>query len=101
MNLTEAIEIIQSGDIFSCTVISCDLKRETGGKIKHYQQAVICDKYDSKHAKRHKERITGEEYIQESYTRNIYVVADSHVTSIIHSLHLLLLIDVNGEKVML
>lgn len=96
MNLTEALEIIESGNPFTCKVVSYDKKRGTGGKIHVYE--CISDR--QQHERSTVVPTKAQNHFDNA-TRNVTILADGHRTSVPRKLHIDLLLEVNGVKVML
>lgn len=105
ITLSEALEHMQSGATFSITYVTADRKRGTGGKLLHIPQANICKlsaipanilrrngisavtlSNDRRWADHHAHK-----------TRNIYVPN----TQQIKKLHIKLITEYNGKRVLL
>jgi hypothetical protein len=97
MNLATALKIIESGEIFSCKVVSFDAARKKGGEIKSYSQ-LMTSKGDPIEIKPTKS--VAQNHFNNS-TRNCSVCADGQPTSMVRKIHIFLLLEVNGQKVML
>lgn len=97
MSLAEALDVIESGNIFSCLVVSYDASRKTGGNKKYYEQLV--HPKDPNLSAKPSESKAQNHYV--NATRNCLVCVDGEPTSVIRKIHIFLLLEVNGEKVML
>ena len=99
MNLSAALAIINSGAPFRCSYVSFDKKRKTGGALKN-ETLVITSAPDSER-KQQPETVSKAQNHHENATRNFYVVADNVVTSVIRKVHIILILEINGNKLML
>jgi hypothetical protein len=100
MDLAAALKIIDLGEVFSCKVVSYDAERKTGGQIKDYSELVI----SRKKAERDNTPLESTSKVQnhyEHFTRNTLKCVDGITTSIYCKIHILFLLEVNGETVKL
>lgn len=99
MNLTEALEIMNSGAPFTCKYVSFDRKRKTGGELKT-DTLVITSLPEIEREKKPATESKAQNHYQNA-TRNFFVVADNVVTSVIRKVHIILVLEINGNKLML
>lgn len=82
MRIADAIKIVKNGGIFSCKVVSYDKSRNTGGKIISIPHAKISD-------------VNARNFP----TANIQLCDGGVLTNRIITIHMDLLMEVNGERV--
>lgn len=111
ITITDMLNQMNKGEVFSITVCSYDKKRKTGGKVKEYPEAIISTDDAVKDlrnnvAKKYQLLEVGKKVIKsknphhyKNYTRNIGIVQDGHLTSIVHKIHIPLVIKFNGLEV--
>lgn len=111
LSIREVLDYMAIGKIFSMKVVAYDHKRQKGGHIIEYPEAVQVVKKDE--AERDKRPATRQEQLRakvlehkskipshgKHYTRNINVLQDGHPTSIIRKIHPILIIEFNNKKV--
>lgn len=98
MDLAAVLKIIDSGEVFSCRVVSYDESRETGGEIKVYSELVGT----RTKAERDKNPSTAKaQNHYEHFTRNTLKCIDGEPTGIYCKIHILFLLELNGETVKL
>ena len=101
MTLQQAIEIIDSGAVFSCTVVGWDKQRNKKGEKKFYPELKFkktgktSTEIRETNARR-RPRTNGD-----TYPRRCTVMAAGLPTSSYKTIHLLFLLELNGQKVML
>jgi len=109
ISIGEILKYMESGKAFSCTVISFDEKRETGGKELIFPEAILVQASNKPKTKAGRE-LTNMEKKQEMiarknpshkkwYTRNIRILQDGHPTNIIKKIHPPLIIKFNDQTV--
>ena len=99
MNLSEALKVTESGEIFSCKVVAFDHKRKTGGHIKFYPELVHSKSTDFIIPSTKSETKAQNHF--ENATRNFLKCANGQPTSVVRKIHIILMLEVNGQKVML
>ena len=102
MNLSEALKIIDSGEVFSCTVVSYDKARKKGGKKRFFSEVKVAtakNLIDSKLEK--KEPKLNKKNHYENSTRTLFQCINKEQTSSVVTIHIFLILEVNGEKLML
>lgn len=98
MDLATALKVIDSGEVFSCKVVSFDARRKTGGEIKEYAELVGSRKI----AERVKNPLpTKAQNHFDNGTRNVLICTDGEPTAINRKIHIFFLLEVNGETVKL
>lgn len=99
MNLKEALNIIDSGEVFSLRIVSFDKARKKGGKIKFYSELrnstpkgerINPPTLQMKHKNHY-----------ENATRTCFQCIDKVATASLVTIHIYLILEVNGEKLML
>lgn len=107
ITIKDMLKEMESGRVFSLSVVSYDHKRGTGGELINYPEAVLLtNKASQKTATRpptRKEKL--EIAIKKNprhshwYTRNIRICSNGVPTSIIKKIHPALVTLFNGEKI--
>ena len=101
LNLQQVLDVFNSGEVFSVRYVSLDKKRKTGGKIIE-MKSVICPKRKPNAPKSTKVSTSnGTKNHFDNATRTVQKVADGHVTSAVKSVHIFLILEVNGKKMVL
>jgi len=100
MKLAEALKIIESGKPFSCKVVTFDKKRGTGGKIREFAEVVYSQPEKSEQVPSSVAKPKAANHY-DNFTRNVLICMNGIPSSVIRKLHLSLLLEVNGKKVML
>lgn len=109
ITLKAMIAEMQTGATFSCTVISFDKKRGTGGEILEYHEARLFDPKLEQHASRAATEVERlRERLQESrnpnhgkhFTRNIMLMMNGHTTSETRKIHPPLVVSFNNQTVL-
>lgn len=95
----EAIDLIDSGAVVSLKYVSYDHKRKNGGVIKTLDEAVVTKQKSIRKSEAPKTAAKSNHY--ENSTRNLFVCIEGKPTSAVRTIHLYLLLFVNGKKVML
>jgi hypothetical protein len=111
----DMLEVMETGKAFSLKCVSYDRKRNTGGKVKQYKEAILVQA--TKEAKANARRnLTPKElralderntprtkpknpHHQRFYTRNIRILQDGHPTQLQRKIHPPLVIEFNGKRV--
>lgn len=99
MNLKRALEIIDSGEIFSLKVVKFNKTKNTGGERRFYSQLVSTKPKHERVGNVPKENGTQNHY--DNSTRNLYKCIDGEPTSAFVKIHMVHILEVNGERVML
>lgn len=99
MNLKQALEIIDSGEVFSLKVVSYDKKRKTSGELKFYSQ--LCTSVPKQDRTKMVNTESKAQNHYENSTRNCYRCIEGEPTSAFVKIHIYLMLEVNGERVML
>lgn len=102
IKLNEALKIMESGERFSLSFVTLDVKRKTGGKIRSFDSAVQAKKpkpeksnsVKTKSPKKNPNHWTNQ-------TRPIKPVVDGIVSSQVRKVHIFLITEFNGKKVFL
>lgn len=99
---------METGEVFSCKVVSYDRKRKKGGEIMEYAEAILVQNTKKESKARPKtlreqqvERLTEIKKApnhREWYTRNIQLLQNGHPTSLIKKIHPPLIVEFNGDK---
>ncbi len=93
------MKLIESGEILDLKYVKFDRKRKTGGEVKSIRAVITKTK-----ELRDSTKVDGIIATQNHYahfTRNMYQCMGDEITSSIRKIHCLLLMEVNGMKVML
>lgn len=106
ITLKEAVELIDRGEIFSCTVCSYDEKRKhKNGRQLHYTQVRAAsakgERGPSRQLTEQEKLRTRAQNHQPHHTRNVVLLQDGIPTSITRKIHLPLLEVVNGRPIVL
>ncbi|MEL6968643.1 MAG: hypothetical protein AAFO02_00630 [Bacteroidota bacterium] len=111
ITLQAMLKQMKTGDPFSCTVVTYDRKRKTGGRVDEYGEARL---YDPKMEQQSTRAATEVERLREElrsagsrrpnhglhFTRNIQLLIDGHPTSEIRKIHPPLVVLFNNEIVL-
>lgn len=92
------MKIVDSGELFDVVVVSYNKENKTGGKVKKY--VSVCTKPRHGEVKVSKKKRKDPEH-KSNATRNLYQYIQNLPTSTIRKIHIFLIIEVNGQKVML
>lgn len=101
MNLKQALQIIDSGQVFSLRVVSFDKARKKGGKIRFYselktthpKEGTIKTPFSNLNSK-------AKNHFDNS-TRTCFQCISNVETSSIVTIHIFLILQINSERVML
>jgi hypothetical protein len=99
MNLTEALDIIDSGKCFSLQCVSWDKSRKTGGKKKFFSELVACTPKNS--VPKNSNYTGAHKNHYDNGTRSCYECIGGVSTASIVTIHINLMLEIDGEKVML
>jgi len=99
MNIAQALEIIESGKVFNLLCVSYNEKKKTGGEKLFFPELVITVPRDKRNPELAK--LTKQQNHKENSTRNCYKCISGEITSAIVTIHIFLILEVNGVKVML
>lgn len=103
MNLQQVLDVFNSGEVFSVRYVSLDKKRKTGGKIIE-MKSVVCPKIKRNSTVTESKKVSVSKGTKNHFanaTRTVQKVADGHVTSAVKSVHIFLILEVNGKKMVL
>lgn len=103
LSLKEAIAIMESGQPFAVRFVSYDKKRKKGGQIRFFSELVTTRNssiYHPAQSKRNTPKSKAQNH-SEHMTRNFYQCISGRPTSVVKSLHLYGLLEINGTKVAL
>lgn len=100
---------METGMVFSCKVVSFDRNRKKGGTIVTYEEAVLVQR-EEKQKKKSRSRTLHEKQkeLEETrknprhkswYTRNIRLCVNKAPTSIIKKIHPPLVVEFNGQQI--
>jgi hypothetical protein len=99
MNIAQALEIIESGKVFSLLYVPFDKKKKSGGGKKFRDELMITV------PKQERDPIKAKNFVPQNHkanaTRNLYKCIGGEPTAAIVTIHIFLILEVNGEKVML
>lgn len=96
----EALKLIESGATVKLKFVSLDVRRKTGGKIKEFVGVVT----KPKEQRKANQAIVSTGKARNHYsnfTRNFYTVLNDRITMDQKTVHLPLILEVNGQKMML
>jgi hypothetical protein len=99
MNLKQALDIIDSGLVFSLKVVKYDHRRKSGGELRFYSQ--LCATNPKKNWEKNVEKAAAKSNHYDNGTRNCYKCIEGVDTSAIVKIHFVHILEVNGESVML
>ena len=96
----EALKMIEAGEIVKLKFVTLDVRRKTGGKIREFVGVITKPK---------NQRTTNQAVLSSStprnhytnFTRNFYTVLNGHITMDQRTVHLPLVLEVNGRTMML
>jgi hypothetical protein len=107
ISFREISNVMNSGQVFTCKVVTYDQKRKSGGEVKEYRAILMqADKQGPK-----LRPMTPREKLKQSvdkrnpnhkqwYTRNIRLVThDNYETTIVLKIHIPLIIEFNNQTV--
>ena len=102
ISLREATRIIDAGEVFTCTCVKYDRKRQTGGQlfeITAQLAKIATDRGDTPiEAAEAKERKAQNHHV--NFTRNVALVVDDIQTALIRKIHPPLMLTFNNKIVM-
>lgn len=97
MNLDKALEIIDSGEIFNCRWVSFNKRKKTGGKVKFYSQLKNSV---PKQERNPQQAVLGNKVNHyDNATRTFYKCINNEPTATMVTIHIFLILEINGEKV--
>lgn len=106
ITLKDIVAQMQTGEVFSCTVISYDKKRKTGGRVLEYAQLRLVG-FDRKEKKSRPEtrletlqRKTKAPRHYKHFTRNAQILVNGHPTSQVVKIHPPLVTKFNQQIVL-
>lgn len=96
----DALKLIESGATVKIQYVSLDIRRKTGGKVKEFVGVVTKPK---------EQRKTNQSIVStgkarnhySNFTRNFFTVLNDRITMDQKTVHLPLILQVNGQKMML
>ena len=96
----DALKLIESGATVKIQYVSLDIRRKTGGKVKEFVGVVTKPK---------EQRKTNQSIVStgkarnhySNFTRNFFTVLNDRITMDQKTVHLPLILEVNGQKMML
>lgn len=107
ISFREILNVIHSGQVFNCTVVTYNKQNRTGGQLRNYRGCLLrrdpmpnlrpstkqeLQEYDRKIKRDPNHRL--------HYTRNIQLVtSDGFKTQVIKKIHVPLIVEFNGQKV--
>jgi hypothetical protein len=100
MNFNKIIQHIDSGNVFSLRVVSFDKSRKTGGEIKFYSELKVSTKKEERESNKNNLISTKKDHYDNA-TRTCYQCINGVETASLVTFHIFLMLEVNGEKVML
>ncbi len=96
----EALKLIEAGETVKLKFVTLDVRRKTGGKIREFVGVIT----KPKHQRENNNAVlasSGKRNHYTNFTRNFYSVLNGHVTMDQRTVHLPLILEVNGRKMML
>lgn len=99
MRFEEALKIIESGQVFTMSYVQFDKRRKTGGKLRQIE--AISTKSSQTESTLITEKTAGSQNHYKNFTRNFYQCIEGEPTASVKKVHCLLIVEVNGCKVML
>jgi hypothetical protein len=100
MELTQALKIIDSGEVFSCVVVSFDKARKKGGeRIFHSELKVVSPKTKTLLPKKIINQ--GAKNHFDNFTRTCFSCINGEETAVFITIHIALMLEINSEKIML
>jgi hypothetical protein len=97
----DAVKEIDTGSIIRLKYVTCDRKRKTGGEIREMDCVVTIPKEKRISAERAAKKTDRKQSHFENFTRNFYQCINGRPTMVIKKVHLVLVLELNGKKVML
>ena len=103
IDLKEALSIISSGKPFSIKWVQFDKKRKTGGKIKYMPSMVgSTEETRNKVLEKNTDPLASKSRNHfDNMTRTLLIVIDGLVTNSFRTVHVFLILEINGKKLML
>lgn len=103
ITIETALNTIDTGEVVSLTYVSFDKRRKTGGKKKFLEQAVVTNprKPKSELSPLNKSERSVSPNNKKNSTRNFRKCINGKPTNAIRKVHVFLILEVNGQKVML
>jgi len=108
ITLKQMLEVMQSGESFSCVVVSFDRRRKKGGRVLEYAEARLYDPREKQHATRgqtRREKLRAQLRSKRApqhgkyFTRNIQLMVNGHPTGEIRKIHPPLVVRFNDQTV--
>lgn len=99
MNMAQALEIIESGKVVKLLYVPFDKKRKTGGGKKTLEEVVITVPKSERDPSKATEMKAANH--RKNDTRNFYRCINGVSTSSIVTVHIFLMLEVDGIKIML
>ena len=101
ISVGEMLEEMQTGSIFSLEYVKLDRKRNTGGEIARFPQAMILQAEQKKIVTGSERKVIRARKAQhrKHFTRNIVICAEGSPTNIIRKIHPPLVLTFNGLTV--
>jgi len=104
LDLTKALQEMDSGKPFSISCVSLDVKRKTGGKKKFYSELVAMSAAPNLRqppAKRKRNSKPSTAPVKQNRTRKFFLCISGVPTATIIQIHLCGILEVNGKKLAL
>jgi predicted glycosyl hydrolase (DUF1957 family) len=101
IRLEEALPMLESGNPVQMRYVSYDKRRKTGGKVKEITGIITKTKDQRIPAERAKKTAAKAQNHFKNNTRNFYTCIDGQQTQNIQTVHLPLILEVNGKLMML
>ena len=98
MTIEEMVTLVDSGAACSLKYVSFDLKRKTGGKVKCVPELVVT-RQKSERSKQLDPAAPRSNHYQ-NFTRNFFTCISGQPTANVTTIHLYLVLEINGIKVM-
>lgn len=103
LSIQDALQIMESGKPFCVRFVSYDKSRKSGGSIKFFSELVTTRTASVHHPKLEKRNTPASKAQNhfENFTRNYFLCINGVETSVIKSLHVFGVLEVNGKKLAL
>lgn len=98
-NFRQILDIMNSGEPFSCTFLTLDRKRKTGGEIRVIEARVIKPEEVLGRVPTESERKEFKKKSGSRHTRNVHLYVNGHAVDQVRCIRIPLILKFNGEEV--
>lgn len=101
ITIKEALSIIDTGKTVSLSYVSYDKKRKTGGDLKFLPEVIVTNPKENSGAVQLNPNSERSPNNFDNSTRNFYTCINGKPTSSLRKIHVFLILEIDGKKVML